>query len=76
MRKIYLALIGGALVLTAAPAFATTIVAGPFADRHQCVKWVPWSSDQNGKSGWKDLYPDLRNVWCQQIAGSWYIVTD
>lgn len=74
MTRIHRVLAAGALALIAAPALASTIVAGPFASRGQCHAWQPWKNG-DGDKGWSNYMTDgAYRLVCRQIDREWYVV--
>ena len=73
MKKIYLALAAGSIVL-AAPAVAET-VAGPFKNHGDCQVAVSWARYDARKGIADSLNDPGVELTCAQINGLWYIVT-
>jgi hypothetical protein len=74
MRKISLALVGGAIVLTATPAFAAMVLLGPYKNRGECNSAVSWADSAAKKGDPSVWYTNGYHFECQQIKGLWYLV--
>jgi hypothetical protein len=77
MRKINLALIGGALVLVAAPALASITLLGPYKSKGECNSFINGTEKDYSKGANHNYW--LANGYtlsCQAINGKYFVVAD